>query len=255
MAYAIQRKLVPALCLLTATVAAALPAAAAPVPLSGATATFCQTTSGNWPISASINGAFTPVDGWAVDPQEGRDHAAVYKAATDLGGSAGTELTITLHMLYLGEHELGKFRLAATASDRGSYGQGPECADSNPGGSASWTVLHPQSVISVNGQTLTVQTDGAILASGTLPATDVVTVRVTTPLHGITGLRLEALADGSLPHSGPGRQPANGNFVLTELVVDARSLSMVPALGAWSVALLSLLLCGAGVTWLRRRRA
>ena len=41
---------------------------------------------------------------------------------------------------------------------------------------------------------------------------------------GITGFRLEVLADSSFPDSGPGRN-GNGNFVLTEFQVDANMLS------------------------------
>ena len=36
---------------------------------------------------------------------------------------------------------------------------------------------------------------------------------------GITGIRLEVLADKSLPAKGPGRAP-NGNFVLNDFKVE-----------------------------------
>ena len=39
-------------------------------------------------------------------------------------------------------------------------------------------------------------------------------------MTGITGIRIELLTDASLPNNGPGRNPANGNFVLTEFKVD-----------------------------------
>jgi hypothetical protein len=39
-------------------------------------------------------------------------------------------------------------------------------------------------------------------------------------LAGITGIRLEAVEDSSLPTGGPGFA-ANGNFVLTEIELDA----------------------------------
>src|SRR5262249_52752763 len=41
-----------------------------------------------------------------------------------------------------------------------------------------------------------------------------------TDLKGITGVRLEVLADDRLPSKGPGRAP-NGNFVLTEFELSA----------------------------------
>jgi hypothetical protein len=254
MASGIKRKFVGAACLLIASMGFALPAMAIPVPLGSVTATFCQS---GWPVSASIDGSYSSVDGWAVDPQEGSDKTAAYKTSADISNTGGTVLTFKLHMLYLIDHELGRFRLAATTSSRTLYGQGAECTDSNPGGSAAWTVLQPDSVTSANGQTLTVQPDGSILASGGLPDTDVVTFRVTTQLQGITGFRLEALADSSLPYSGPGRSPSNGNFVLTELVVDQRSLvpASVPTLDSRSMALMGLLLGGIGMLGLRRRES
>lgn len=242
------------LCLVAAPMAVALPASAAPVTLGGATATFCQE---GWPVSASIDGDFGPINGWAIHPQEGSTQVAVYQTAADTGSGTQTELRFDLHMLYSpqvnAQHLLGRFRLAATTSARGTFGQGSECADASPGGTAVWTVLQPQIVVSASGQTLTVQPDSSILASGSLPSTDLVTVRVITPLQGITGFRLEALADGSLPFGGPGRYPSNGNFVLTELVVDARSELAVPTLSTWALALAGLLLAGVGMLWLRRK--
>jgi hypothetical protein len=46
-----------------------------------------------------------------------------------------------------------------------------------------------------------------------------ITVNVPTTLRGISGIRLEALADAKLPGGGPGL--ANGNFVLTQMQVTA----------------------------------
>ena len=50
-----------------------------------------------------------------------------------------------------------------------------------------------------------------------------------TSLSPITGIRLEVLEDPSLPFNGPGRQPTNGNFVLTELMLHAEELRRRPA--------------------------
>lgn len=78
---------------------------------------------------------------------------------------------------------------------------------------------------------------------------------MSTPLSGITGFRLEVLTDSSLPFNGPGRQPTNGNFVLTELVADARSEPTVPAAGPLGLVVMSLLIATAGVLGLRLRSA
>ena len=95
-----------------------------------------------------------------------------------------------------------------------------------------WQVLTPAEVKSKDGSTLTVQSDGSVLAGGTKPEKDTYTLvfhvgRASqpgeTPEDGrgspshITGLRLEVLTDASLPKQGPGRQD-NGNLHLNELV-------------------------------------
>jgi len=72
---------------------------------------------------------------------------------------------------------------------------------------------------SVNGATLSNLSDNSILVSGFLPDTDIYTVAAFVTNTGITGFRLDALADPSLPAGGPGRNPF-GNFVLTELTKD-----------------------------------
>ena len=82
----------------------------------------------------------------------------------------------------------------------------------------AWIVLAPDTAESSGGATLTKQADGAIMAGGANPAKDTFTITAKTDLKGITGFRLEALADPSLPSKGPGRA---GNFVLTAFKVKA----------------------------------
>ena len=86
-------------------------------------------------------------------------------------------------------------------------------------GGSVWEVLSTRSAKSAKGATLTKQPDGSLLASGTLGYPDTYTVVAEVPVSGLTGLRLEALADKSLPGMGPGRA-ANGNFVLSNLRVS-----------------------------------
>ena len=74
-------------------------------------------------------------------------------------------------------------------------------ADASPG----WTILQPDVMTSAAGATLTRLPDGSVLAGGRNPAVDTYTVEAVTGLAGITGLRLEAIPDPSLPHHGPGR--------------------------------------------------
>jgi hypothetical protein len=245
-------RIVRALCLLAAPLALAGPAIGKPVDLGDATATYCQ---GGFPISDAVDGSLNGGQGWAIDGQEGNNQVAVFKTDRPIGGGQGTSLTFRFHMLWGDNHTLGRFRLAVTTSDPSTFGQGSTCGDADPAGSAAWTVLQPSSLASENGQTLTVQPDGSILASGDNPLWDVVTFKAATSLTGITGVRLEALADASFKNGGPGRATENGNFVLTELVLDARSLHAVPTLDEWAMALMALLLAGAGMLWLRRQRS
>jgi len=84
-----------------------------------------------------------------------------------------------------------------------------------------WTSIPIETASSTDSATtLTLQPDGSALASGTAPATEsyTFTLRPQVP-QPVVALRLEALADASLPVSGPGRF-TNGNFVLTEFEAD-----------------------------------
>jgi len=87
-----------------------------------------------------------------------------------------------------------------------------------PGSDAHWMVLQPTETKSEAGATLTKLEDNSVLASGLNPAKDTYTITTASGLRTITGLRLEALPDPSLPSSGPGRAP---NFVLTELEISS----------------------------------
>ncbi|MFO0844292.1 MAG: DUF1553 domain-containing protein [Gemmataceae bacterium] len=71
-----------------------------------------------------------------------------------------------------------------------------------------------------SGATMTRQNDGSVLLSGKNNPQDVYTVKVKTPLVGVTAIRLEVLPDKTLPANGPGRA-ANGNLVLQEFRVGA----------------------------------
>ncbi len=83
-----------------------------------------------------------------------------------------------------------------------------------------WTPLHIVSARAESGATLKVLEDNSVLASGKLPQQETYTLVADTDAVGITGLRLEAMADASLPAHGPGRAN-NGNFVLSEVTLKA----------------------------------
>jgi Protein of unknown function (DUF1553)/Protein of unknown function (DUF1549)/Planctomycete cytochrome C/F5/8 type C domain len=79
----------------------------------------------------------------------------------------------------------------------------------------SWQTLTPTALKSQAGQTLTPRPDGTVLVPSTADK-DTYTIEVPVPAaRKLTGLRLEALPEASLPGNGPGH--AGGNFVVTRL--------------------------------------
>jgi mono/diheme cytochrome c family protein len=84
-----------------------------------------------------------------------------------------------------------------------------------------WTPLVPVSVRSEAGSILKASPDGAVLVSGPNPDKDAYVIEAKMPAAGkITGIRLEALPDASLPRGGPGRD-YYGNFILSTLEIEA----------------------------------
>jgi hypothetical protein len=79
-----------------------------------------------------------------------------------------------------------------------------------------WRVLAPASFASSGGATLKELDDHSLVASGPRPEKDTYTVTAEAPREPITAIRIEVLADSSLPHGGPGRQD-NGNLHLSEV--------------------------------------
>jgi hypothetical protein len=86
-----------------------------------------------------------------------------------------------------------------------------------------WTVLEPASAVSEGGADLLPLPDGSLLAGGAMPQHDTYRVEYVTELEGITAFRLEVLPHPSLPGGGPGRGRVlgEGNFVLSELSIEA----------------------------------
>src|SRR5262249_46897421 len=71
----------------------------------------------NFPASAAIDG--NDQTGWAVSPQFGKSHEAIFETKSDVGADGGSLLTITISQQYVdGKHILGKFRLSVTDGTR-----------------------------------------------------------------------------------------------------------------------------------------
>jgi WD40 repeat protein len=86
--------------------------------------------------------------------------------------------------------------------------------------STQWFVLKPAEVKSSLGAKLTIEPDRSVFAELKPGNNHLYTVVAETDVRGITGIRLEALPDVRLPSRGPGLPP-NGNFVLSEIEVEA----------------------------------
>ncbi|HLK58065.1 MAG TPA: PSD1 and planctomycete cytochrome C domain-containing protein [Chthonomonadaceae bacterium] len=83
------------------------PDKAVPVKLLHPRATFEQA---GLPVAATIDA--DPRSAWAVDPQFGKNHAAVYDLETPLGFEGGTLLTFTLKFANNNGHNIGRPRLS-----------------------------------------------------------------------------------------------------------------------------------------------
>jgi len=104
----------------------------------------------------------------------------------------------------------------------------------------AWSPFAPTALQSAGGATLTIQPDGAVLASGENPAKETYALTAPIALKSISAIRVEALPDDSLPARGPGRA-VNGNFVMTDVRMavnaaagTARSVKFKAASAAFS---------------------
>ena len=90
---------------------------------------------------------------------------------------------------------------------------------------SSWKPLQASSAHSLVGSKLERKPDDSWLAGGENPATDSYVIEARVPdEERITGIRVEALPDASLPRGGPGRD-VYGNFTLTNVRVESVSPS------------------------------
>jgi hypothetical protein len=85
------------------------PAKAVPVKLVRPRATFEQR---GLPVAATLDA--DPRSAWAIDPQFGKDHAAVYETERPLGFAGGTVLTFTLAFKNNNRHSIGRPRLSVS---------------------------------------------------------------------------------------------------------------------------------------------
>jgi hypothetical protein len=149
------------------------------------------------------------IDGVSVaedDVPERKPGATVLPFVLPLARFTGREITV---------------EIVHRASDDKSFVEWPALGPTGFLGTR-WQTLVPATVASEGKATLRVLDDGSVLAAGTSPDKDVHALEIDTDLEKITGLRLEAIRDDSLPAGGPGRA-ANGNFVLQSFTAEAIS--------------------------------
>ena len=84
-----------------------------------------------------------------------------------------------------------------------------------------WHEVEIASFDSAGGATYERQEDRSLLVTGPNPAKDTYTLTIETELHQITGLKIEMLADESLPRNGPGRGTPNPNAIITDLELES----------------------------------
>ena len=83
-----------------------------PAALAKASADFSQE---NFPASLAIDGK--PETGWAIDPQEGKPHAAVFSTRAPIPVAKGTTLRVILAFeSKFAAHQPGKFRISVTSA-------------------------------------------------------------------------------------------------------------------------------------------
>ena len=97
----------------------------------------------------------------------------------------------------------------------------------------NWRFLEPWAATAANRSELAWNADHIITASGTIPNKEIYTIDFYSDLPAVTGIRLEAIPDGT---SGKIGRAKNGDFVLTRLEVFSRSAIRAQLAGASSPA-------------------
>ncbi len=105
-----------------------------------------------------------------------------------------------------------------------------------------WTVLEPESFGVEGESSLRKEPENVLKTFGKIAATESLVLSFRTEMNGITGFRLEALADPELPAGGPGAS-FDGTFFLTEFKV--LSGSEKPGVNPTNVPLLAAVSDGA----------
>jgi Protein of unknown function (DUF1553)/Protein of unknown function (DUF1549)/Planctomycete cytochrome C len=151
---------------------------------------------------------------------------AFFNNTTD-GGNYGTAPSVEIPKPDLSRMEsyvrgrLESARRELAAVEKIAQSRQSQWEDQVGRGRTPWRVLKLENAYSNGGSSYTNLPDGSVLGTGVNPIYDTITVDAETDLTGITGVLLEVLPDPSLPHNGPGRWGASGNFILDEFALSA----------------------------------
>jgi hypothetical protein len=107
----------------------------------------------------------------------------------------------------------------------------PKFRSQMQGNIKAWTALEPKEVRSDGGAIFVKQADGSFLATGINPPFDQYLTVAPIAEGTFSGLLLEVFPDESLPNKSLGRY-SNGNFVLTDVIVDINAPGLAKPLRA-----------------------
>ncbi|HEY2252924.1 MAG TPA: discoidin domain-containing protein, partial [Planctomycetaceae bacterium] len=131
------------------------------------------------------------------------------------------QLTLARRRVDEGQKKLARRQPGAALTDFQSASDAfTRLLDHNP--EPQWTVLKPIELQTATSAKLQLQPDGSVFVREP-NGKDTFSLMFETDLKGITGLRLEVLADSRLPKGGPG-WGENGNFLLNELTVQSAAV-------------------------------
>ena len=85
----------------------------------------------------------------------------------------------------------------------------------------AWVPVQVEAATTSPKTTVETLPDGSVRCGGEVLDKDSYTLKIHAVLPEIAALRVEVMTDDALPHHGPGRQPANGNFHLSEVTLTA----------------------------------
>jgi len=194
-------------------------------------------------ISNRVNGPDTST-GWALNDREKVPETATFGITPIAAATPVTQFTFMMLQVFdVGanvQHLLGDFRFSVT-SDGTNYFN-----------------LSDVTFTDTQGEPATIGADGSVLVGvdpgtgmpTTPPDTSTYTVTGDTILQSITGIRLDVIPNSDLPNGGSGRQPQNGNFVLTHLDATAVGVTPLPSSALGGLVLLA----GMGAVGYRRSR-